>query len=81
MDHVTIDHLSSTPVYVQLAAILRSQIAAGELEPDRPVPSLVTLMQEYEVARGTAQKAVRVLVSQGLVKIVPGRGAYVVPKA
>ena len=41
------------------------------------MPSLVTLMQEYGVARGTAAKAVRVLVGEGLVKIVPGRGAYV----
>jgi DNA-binding GntR family transcriptional regulator len=74
---VTIDHLSGTPVYAQLAAILRAQIGSGQLQPDRPVPSLVTLMQEYGVARGTAAKAVKVLVSERLVKIVPGRGAYV----
>jgi DNA-binding GntR family transcriptional regulator len=74
---VSIDHLGSEPVYLQLAAILRAQIEAGELEPDRPVPSLVTLMGEYGVARETARKAVRVLVAEGLVKIVPGRGAYV----
>lgn len=77
VDLVTIDHLSGTPVYLQLAAILRDQIAAGKLEPDRPVPSLVQLMGEYAVARGTAAKAVQVLVGEGLVKIVPGRGAYV----
>ena len=34
-------------------------------------------MQEHGVARGTAAKAVQVLVGEGLVKIVPGRGAYV----
>ena len=75
--HVTIDHLSGTPVYVQLAAILRAAILAGDLESDRPLPSYMTLMQEYDVARGTAAKAVRVLVNEGLVRIVPGRGAYV----
>jgi GntR family transcriptional regulator len=37
----------------------------------------MTLMQEHDVARGTAAKAVRVLVDEGLVRIVPGRGAYV----
>ncbi len=77
---MTIDHLSGTPVYQQLAEILRGKIAAGELEPDRPLPSLVTLMQEYGVARGTAAKAVKVLVDDGLVRIVPGRGAYVVKR-
>src|SRR5690349_16002196 len=75
--HVTIDHLSGTPVYVQLAAILRSAIKSGELELDRPLPSYMTLMQEHDVARGTAAKAVRMLVDEGLVRIVPGRGAYV----
>jgi DNA-binding GntR family transcriptional regulator len=74
---VTIDHLSGTPVYVQLADILRAAIKAGDLEPDRPLPSYMTLMQEHGVARGTAAKAVRVLVDEGLVRIVPGRGAYV----
>jgi GntR family transcriptional regulator len=74
---VSIDHLSGTPVYQQLADLLRTQIASGQLEPDRPLPSLVTLMGEYEVARGTAAKAVRVLVDEGMVRIVPGRGAFV----
>lgn len=37
-------------------------------------------MQEHGVARGTAAKAVQVLVSEGRVRIVPGRGAYVLPK-
>ncbi len=77
VSHVTIDHLSGTPVYVQLAALLRAAIERGELEADRPLPSYTSLMQQHEVARGTAAKAVQLLVSDGLVKIVPGRGAYV----
>jgi GntR family transcriptional regulator len=77
---VTVDHLSGTPVYLQLAAILRAAIQRGEIEPDRPLPSYTTLMQEHGVARGTTAKAVQVLVSEGLVRIVPGRGAYVVPR-
>jgi GntR family transcriptional regulator len=50
---------------------------SGELVPDRPIPSESTLMQRYGVARETARKAVRVLVSEGLVFVVQGRGAYV----
>jgi GntR family transcriptional regulator len=74
---VTIDHLGETPVYQQLASILRAQIESGELEVGRPIPSLVTLVQRYGVARGTAAKAVGVLVDEGRVRIVPGRGAFV----
>ena len=77
---MTIDHLGATPVYLQLAAILRARIESGELAGDRPLPSYVTLVQEYEVARGTVAKAVGVLVNEGLARIVPGRGAYVVPR-
>jgi len=77
VSHVSIDHLGGTPVYLQLAGILRAAIESGELPADRPLPSYTTLMQEHEVARGTAAKAVQVLVAEGLVRIVPGRGAYV----
>jgi DNA-binding GntR family transcriptional regulator len=74
---VTFDPLSATPVYLQLAELLRAEIERGELEPDRQLPSYTTLMQQYGVARGTAAKAVQMLVGERLVKIVPGRGAYV----
>jgi DNA-binding GntR family transcriptional regulator len=74
---VTVDHEAPQPVYQQIAAILRAQIEAGELVPDRPIPSESTLMQRYGVARETARKAVRVLVAEGLVYVVQGRGAYV----
>lgn len=76
--YVSIDHLSGTPVYLQLAAILRDAIQRGDLAPDRPLPSYTTLMQEHGIARGTAAKAVQVLVNEGRVRIVPGRGAYVI---
>jgi GntR family transcriptional regulator len=78
--HVSIDPLGEIPVYLQLAGILRDRIKSGELQPNRPLPSLVTLQQEYAVARGTAAKAVRVLVEEKRVRIVPGRGAYVVSR-
>jgi GntR family transcriptional regulator len=74
---VTIDHEGKTPVYRQLAAILREAIQRGDYAPGRAIPSETRLVQEYGVARLTARKAVRVLVAEGLVEVVPGRGAYV----
>jgi DNA-binding GntR family transcriptional regulator len=35
-------------------------------------------MQRYEKARGTAAQAVRLLVDEGLLRIVPGRAAFVI---
>lgn len=74
---MTVDHEAPEPVYQQIAAILRAQIDAGELVPNRAIPSESTLMQRYGVARETARKAVRVLAGEGLVYVVQGRGAYV----
>ncbi len=76
---VTIDHDAATPVYQQLANILRARIGAGELPSGRALPSETSLMQEHGIARETARKAVRVLRDEGLVVVVRGRGAYVRP--
>jgi len=75
----SVDPLSATPVYVQVAEILRSRIESGELLPDRPVPSESQLQQELGIARGTARKAIVLLREQGLVITVRGRGSYVNP--
>jgi GntR family transcriptional regulator len=75
----TVDPQSATPVYVQVADILRARIESGQLVPDRPVPSESQLQQEFGVARGTARKAIAVLREQGFVVTVKGRGSYVSP--
>ena len=75
----TVDPQSATPVYVQVAEILRARIESGQLLPDRPVPSETQLQQEFGVARGTARKAIALLREQGLVVTVKGRGSYVNP--
>jgi GntR family transcriptional regulator len=46
----------------------------GQLVPDSAIPNESRLMQEHGVARETARKAVRVLVNEGLVYVVQGRG-------
>ncbi len=77
---MAIDHLGETPVYLQLAELLRERIRSGDLAIGRPLPSLPHLIQEYEISRGTASRAVAVLREEGVVRIVPGRGAFVVAK-
>lgn len=73
-----IDHLSPTPLHVQLANILAARIERGELRPGQAIPSELTLQQEHGVARGTARAAVRLLRERGLVVTVPQRGTFVV---
>nr|WP_203853579.1 GntR family transcriptional regulator [Dactylosporangium siamense] len=66
------------PVYVQIADIIQQRIEAGELQPNRPIPSELALQQEFGVARGTARRAVELLRDRGLVFTVPQRGTFVV---
>lgn len=71
-----LDHDSSVPLYAQLAAELRRRIRDDRLAR---LPSYLTLMQEYGVARATAERAVKILVDAGEAHIVPGKGTYAGP--
>lgn len=74
-----IDHEGPVPLYRQLADILREQIVSGELAPQRPIPSITQLRQEYRLARGTVVHALQVLVEEGFIHSVSGRGMFVLP--
>jgi DNA-binding GntR family transcriptional regulator len=74
-----IDRELDTPVYQQLADILRAQIQSGELQPRRQIPSIRTLVEEYGIARETAGKAIQILADEGLIRLVRGRGWFVKP--
>ena len=76
---MSLDHDSVTPLYVQLAAVLRRQIARGELSGR--LPSVKDLQQQYEVAQGTAERAFALLREEGLVRSGQGRGHFVVPES
>ena len=73
-----IDREAAEPPYVQLAAILRARIEAGEITSR--VPGERALQQEFDLAPVTIRKAVRLLRDEGLVRTVPGWGTYVVKK-
>jgi GntR family transcriptional regulator len=72
-----IDREGPVPPYLQLAAILRKKIESGEIPPGRAIPSLTALEAEYELARDTIRKAIKVLRDEGLVETVVGMGIFV----
>jgi len=74
-----LDRRSAEPSYRQLAALLRAEIQSGRLSPDDALPSISRLQQETGLASKTIQHAIRALVAEGLVYVVPGRGTYVDP--
>ena len=56
---MVIDHDSATPLYVQVADLLRQQIKDGTLKAR--LPSVKSLSQEHGVSHITAEKALAVL--------------------
>lgn len=73
-----LDPMSARPLYVQLADVVARKIKAGELVPDRPIPSEHHLADEYGVARLTARRAAQELRERGLIVTVRGKGSFVV---
>jgi len=67
----------SSPLYLWVAALLRDQIEAGQLDPHGSVPSERALSERYGVSRMTARHAVETLMLEGYVYRNPRRGTFV----
>jgi DNA-binding GntR family transcriptional regulator len=70
-----VDMRSPQPAYLQLAAQLRRGITA--MGRDEQIPSTHALVAQTGLAIGTVRKTVRLLMDEGLVYSVPGRGVFV----
>jgi DNA-binding GntR family transcriptional regulator len=72
-----IDRGSRVPPWQQIANELRNEIEAGKYHPDGPaLPSVTTLSQQWDVARRTANKALKALAGEGLIEVVEGLGYF-----
>jgi GntR family transcriptional regulator len=72
-----IDRSSYEPAYAQLARILREQVAGGLYQPGNRLPSEALLCKRYNVSPMTVRRAVNVLLDQGVVSTVKGKGTFV----
>lgn len=68
---------SPVPLYAQLAELLRQRIARGVWRIGQKVPSIESIVSEFEVARVTVRQAVALLQDEGLLSAQPGRGTFV----
>jgi GntR family transcriptional regulator len=66
-----------TPLYLKVAEVMRQRILRGIWKTGELLPTIDTLMQEFEVARITVREAVKILESEGLVDPRRGRGTMV----
>ncbi len=71
-------HLKISPP--DIAKAIRRLIRSGEFEPGHHLGT-VELAQRFGVSRGPIREALRILESRHLVRIVPAKGAFVIPLA
>lgn len=67
---------SYIPLYRQLDAILRDQIAGGQLQPGDRFPPETELCVQYGVSRATVRQALEALEDDGLIERTAGRGTF-----
>src|SRR5688572_26093891 len=67
---------ASEPRHLATYRALLDAITTWELRPGQPIPE-VEYAKRLGVSRTPLREALRTLADQGLVRIVPGRGAFV----
>jgi GntR family transcriptional regulator len=65
------------PIYQRLSDQLALEIAQNKLRPGEVIPTEPELAAKHKVALGTVRKAIDVLVGEGLIVRVQGRGMFV----
>jgi DNA-binding GntR family transcriptional regulator len=74
-----LDHAGPVPIYLQIEAWMRKQIASGAWPPRFKLKAEVDLATELDVSRGTVRKAIAELIAEGLLMQTHGRGTFVAP--
>lgn len=72
-----LDKKSFTPLYYQLADLLRERISDGSLKPGMTLPSEFDLIEEHNISRGTVREALRLLEQEGMIEKRKGIGTFV----
>lgn len=69
--------LSSSPLYTQVADVMRERIVKGVWPVGGRVPTLDDLAREFDVASITVRQAIQLLKQEGLISPEQGRGTFV----
>lgn len=75
-----IERGSGTPLYRQLATILRGRIEKGLFRPGERIPTEYELCDQFRVSRICVRQALAELVHEGLLQRRQGSGTYVRPE-
>lgn len=65
------------PVYLQIFEDIKKKINSAELKPGDLVPPETALCKEYGASRATVRKGLAILVNEGYIFSIPGKGSFV----
>ena len=72
---------SPEPRYVAIKQFVVKGIASGDLKPGDRLPSEAELVEQFQVSRMTASRALRELQNSGIIVRLPGVGSFVAEPA
>ncbi|HBR03582.1 MAG TPA: hypothetical protein DD738_13340 [Ruminiclostridium sp.] len=74
---ITLDASNVTPLYIQLADLIKSSIQQGKIGYGEQIPTEFQLSEQYTVSRNTVRRAIRVLEKENLLEKRQGKGTFV----
>ncbi|MGV8906162.1 MAG: GntR family transcriptional regulator [Acetobacterium sp.] len=66
-----------SPEYLKIVEAIKSKITCEEVQPGDAIQSENLLCEEFNVSRMTVRKGLAVLVNEGYIYSIPGKGNYV----
>jgi GntR family transcriptional regulator, arabinose operon transcriptional repressor len=64
-------------IYVQLLTYFRERILDGSFSVGSRLPTEVEIARQHHISRGTVRQALNILVNEGFLERIPGRGTFV----
>lgn len=72
-----IDKNLGTPYYIQISDYIEKEISDGVYKNGQMMPSELQMQKKFDVSRITIRKAYKVLIDNGLLKSIKGKGTFV----
>src|SRR5687767_7478139 len=74
---ITVFTSSPEPVYEQIVRQIQDRVAAGELKPGAPLPTVRQLADDLQLNRNTVARAYKVLEDRGVILTAGRKGTFV----
>lgn len=77
MDAMKLDFDSDTPIYLQIAEMIREAILAGDIQEGEAIPSVRQISVEQNLNPQTVLNATQLLINENLIEKKRGLGMFV----